>query len=99
LTLASDDCRYPKWSWRQQPRLQLARQLQVAVSIQHTAATPNNTHVSAKATFLGMKDQLYKFQVKAFDLAGTMGEGKHTHAIIDTTRLMRKAVEPPVGGG
>ena len=63
----------------------------VGVYIKHLAATPNNTEVSAVATFLGMEGKLYKFKVEAFDPAGKIGEGEHTRAIIDAQRLVSSA--------
>ena len=63
----------------------------VGVYIKHLAATPNNTKVSAVATFQGMEGKLYKFRVEAFDPAGKIGEGEHTRAIIDAERLVSSA--------
>jgi len=63
----------------------------VGVYIKHLAATPNNTRVSAVATFLGMEGKLYKFEVEAFDPAGKIGDGEHTRAIIDAERLVTGA--------
>ena len=63
----------------------------VGVYIKHLAATPNNTRVSAVATFLGMEGKLFKFKVEAFDPAGKIGDGDHTRAIIDAERLMTGA--------
>ena len=63
----------------------------VGVYIKHLAATPNNTRVSAVATFLGMEGKLYKFKVEAFDPAGKIGDGEHTRAIIDAERLVTGA--------
>jgi fluoroacetyl-CoA thioesterase len=63
----------------------------VVVNVKHTAATPNHMKVSATATFLGMEGKLYKFRVEAFDPGGKIGEGEHSRAIIDATRLMQGA--------
>ena len=63
----------------------------VGVYIKHLAATPNNTRVSAVATFLGTEGKLYKFKVEAFDPAGKIGDGEHTRAIIDAERLVSAA--------
>ena len=65
----------------------------VGVFIKHLAATPNNTRVSAVATFLEMEGKLYKFKVEAFDPAGKIGEGEHTRAVIDSERLLNGAVK------
>lgn len=63
----------------------------VGVNIMHLAATPNNTEVSAKATFLGMDGKLYKFKIEAFDTGGLIGKGAHTRAIIEFDRLVASA--------
>lgn len=63
----------------------------VGVYVKHLAATPNNTRVSAIATFLEREGKLYKFKVEAFDPAGKIGEGEHTRAIIDAERLLSGA--------
>jgi len=65
----------------------------VGVFIKHLAATPNNTRVSAVATFLEMEGRLYRFKVEAFDPAGKIGEGEHTRAIIDSERLLNGAMK------
>ena len=63
----------------------------VLVNIRHLAATPNQTKVSARATFLGMEGKLYRFKIEAFDAGGKIGEGEHTRAIVDTERLIQGA--------
>lgn len=63
----------------------------VGVCIKHLAATPNNTEVTAVATFLEMEGKLFKFKVEAFDPAGKIGEGEHTRAVIDESRLLSGA--------
>lgn len=69
----------------------------VGIYIKHLAATPNNTRVSAVATFLEMEGKLYKFRVEAFDTAGKIGEGEHTRAIIDADRLLNGALKRIAG--
>ncbi len=63
----------------------------VIVNIKHLAATPSNTSVSTKATFLGMEGKLYRFRVEAFDPGGKIGEGEHSRAIVSTERLVQGA--------
>ncbi len=63
----------------------------VGIDIQHLAATPVNTKVRARATYLGREGKLYKFMVEAFDAGGKVGEGEHTRAIIATERLVAGA--------
>jgi len=71
----------------------------VGVFVKHLAATPNNTRVSAVATFLEMEGKLYKFRIEAFDTAGKIGEGEHTRAIIDSERLLTGAHKRIAGRG
>ena len=71
----------------------------VGVFVRHLAATPNNTRVSAVATFLEMEGKLYKFRIEAFDTAGKIGEGEHTRAIIDSERLLSGAHKRIAGSG
>ncbi len=63
----------------------------VIVNIKHLAATPNHVPVTAKATFLGQEDKLYKFIIEAFDPGGKIGEGEHSRAIISEERLLQGA--------
>ena len=63
----------------------------VGINIRHTAATPVNNKVWARATFTGREGKLYKFILEAFDAGGKVGEGDHTRAIIVTERLLGRA--------
>jgi fluoroacetyl-CoA thioesterase len=63
----------------------------VGINIRHTAATPVNNKVRARATFMGREGKLYKFTIEAFDAGGKVGEGEHTRAIIATERLLAGA--------
>lgn len=68
----------------------------VGVNITHLAATPKDTKVIAKATFLGMAGKLYRYKVECFDTGGLVGKGEHTRAIIEFDRLVassKKRVE------
>ena len=60
----------------------------VGVNITHMAATPVGEEVTAKATFLGMEDRLYKFKVVVSDRGGVVGKGIHTRAIVEVARIM-----------
>jgi predicted thioesterase len=64
----------------------------VLVTVKHISATPNGTTVKALATFKGMEGKLYKFFVEAFDDGGKIGEGDHSRAIVDKSRLIDGAV-------
>ncbi len=67
----------------------------VAVSFDHTAATPVGMTVSAEATVTAIEPRLVSFSVELTDDAGPIGSGTHTRAIINRTkfdeRLARRA--------
>ena len=63
----------------------------VAVNVRHTAATAAGGTVTAIATFLRAEGKLLYFKVEAFDDSGSIGEGEHTRAIVDTERLVSGA--------
>lgn len=60
----------------------------VGLEVRHTAATRVGSLVRGRATFLCREGKLMRFKVEAFDAAGLIGEGEHTRAIVDTSRLM-----------
>jgi predicted thioesterase len=63
----------------------------VGVAIRHTAANLVGDEIRAVATYHGLEGKLYRFHVEAFDARGSVGEGEHTRAIIDTARLLEAA--------
>ena len=63
----------------------------VGINIRHTAATPVNNKVWARATFTGREGKLYKFTLEAFDAGGKVGDGDHTRASIAAERLLAGA--------
>jgi fluoroacetyl-CoA thioesterase len=71
----------------------------VGVNIRHLAASAKGAHVRAVATFLAMDGKLYTFQVQAFDDKGLVGEGEHTRAVVDATRLLSGAKSRLKSGG
>lgn len=60
----------------------------VGVHITHLAATPVGEEVTAKATYLGMEERLFKFKVEVSDRGGIVGKGIHTRAIVEVARIM-----------
>ena len=44
-------------------------------------------------TYLGAEGKLFRFKVEAFDEAGSIGDGEHLRAIIDTERLRAAAAK------
>lgn len=63
----------------------------VSLNVKHTAATLVGCKVTAIATYLGSEGKLFHFKVEAFDEAGSIGEGEHWRAIINTERLLAGA--------
>jgi len=63
----------------------------VTINVRHSAATPIGCRVRAEATFSGMEGKLYRFKIAAFDEAGSIGEGEHLRAVVDTERLLQGA--------
>ncbi len=63
----------------------------VSVEIKHFAPTPVGEEIKAVATFLGVEGKIYQFEVEVFDRAGKVANGKHTRAIVETTRLVEGA--------
>ncbi len=59
----------------------------VSVEIKHFAPTPVAEEVKAVATFLGLDGKIFQFEVEVFDRAGKVASGRHTRAIVETTRL------------
>jgi fluoroacetyl-CoA thioesterase len=60
----------------------------VGLNVRHTAATPVGCTVRAVATYLRTEGKLLHFKVEAFDDAGSIGDGEHTRAVVDTERLL-----------
>jgi fluoroacetyl-CoA thioesterase len=63
----------------------------VGVDVKHLAATPVGMRVRALATYLGPEGKLHRFKVELFDDGGLAGEGEHTRAIVDESRLVAGA--------
>ena len=63
----------------------------VVVDVRHTAATPVGCRVRAVAKYVGPEGRLHRFQIEAFDEAGSIGDASHTRAVISTERLLKGA--------
>ena len=63
----------------------------VSVEIKHFAPTPVDEEVKAVATFVNLDGKIYHFEVEVSDRAGKVASGKHTRAIVETTRLVEGA--------
>lgn len=63
----------------------------VAVEITHSAATPSEVSVEARARYLGREGALYVFEVVARDPGGEIGRGLHKRAIVSARRLLAGA--------
>jgi predicted thioesterase len=60
----------------------------VGVNITHMAATPVGEKVTAKASYMGQEERLFKFKVEVYDRGGVVGKGVHTRAIVEVARIM-----------
>jgi predicted thioesterase len=63
----------------------------VEVNVRHLAPTPVGATVTTTATYLGNDGNFHRFRVEAFDLAGKIGEGEHTRAIVKVEHLLAGA--------
>jgi len=63
----------------------------VDVNVKHLAPTLVGDVVKSTATFLGMEEKLYKFEIEAEDSGGKVGICSHTRAVIDENRLIAGA--------
>ena len=61
------------------------------ISISHSAATPVGMKVTAQAELTEVNGREYHFNVKAWDEAGIIGEGKHTRFAVAVERFEGKA--------
>jgi len=61
------------------------------INITHTAASPIGAAITATATIEAVFGRRIEFGVIASDSAGEIGSGKHTRAIVDTERFIKKA--------
>ena len=59
------------------------------MNVRHLAPTPVGATVTTTATYLGNDGNFHR--VEAFDLAGKIGEGEHTRAIVKVEHLLAGA--------
>lgn len=64
-----------------------------ALNITHTRATAIGHQVFAKAVLTAVEGRKLTFNVVAYDAEGTIGEGTHTRAVVDTGRFMAKTTK------
>jgi len=63
----------------------------VSMHVEHTAASPLGTPVTARAKVTHVSGRRITFEVFAFDGAGEIGRGEHTRVLVDAGRFMEKA--------
>ena len=61
------------------------------INVSHTAASPLGMEITATATIESVLGRKIEFSVTANDTSGEIGRGKHTRAIVDIERFMKKA--------
>ncbi|MCL2398519.1 MAG: thioesterase family protein [Defluviitaleaceae bacterium] len=60
------------------------------ISIDHTAASPLNSNITATATITGIEGRKVTFDISAKDDKSEIGKGTHTRFIVDAERFMAK---------
>lgn len=61
------------------------------MNMRHTAASPVGMKVTVTAELTAVEGRILSFKVYAEDIAGAIGEGSHSRAIIRAERFMEKA--------
>lgn len=67
------------------------RSVGVAIEVAHTAPTPVDVRVTARATRLGQDGKVHRFSVVVEDEGGEAGRGTHSRVIVQTERLLARA--------
>jgi predicted thioesterase len=62
-----------------------------AINVEHTAASPLGSAITATATITAADGKKIEFEVIASDGVGEIGKGTHTRVIVDSERFMTKA--------
>jgi predicted thioesterase len=61
------------------------------LSIRHLSPTAIGASVRAESVLTAVEGRVLRFEVRAWDKAGLIGEGTHARVIIDNIRFMDKA--------
>ena len=62
-----------------------------SISVKHISATPAGMDVRAECELVEIDNKRLVFEVKAYDSAGLIGEGRHERFIIDKERFIERA--------
>lgn len=64
----------------------------IHIEVDHISASPIGMKIKAVTEVTGISEngKTVEFKVEAYDEAGLIGKGKHTRAIIDNERFMKK---------
>lgn len=62
----------------------------VEISTSHIKASALGATITASAELVAIDGRKLSFKVKAWDEAGTIGEGNHTRFVVDRERFLRK---------
>jgi predicted thioesterase len=65
----------------------------VSVDIKHTAASEVGARLRIEARWVATEGKLFHFALIAYDEAGEIGSGTHTRAIVQSSRLVERAVQ------
>lgn len=63
------------------------------VNVQHLAAAPVGSTVTARAELREVDGRTLTFHVAAYDGVGLIGEGTHRRVVVNVARLMARAAE------
>lgn len=61
------------------------------IDVKHVAATPVGMEVTCETKLVEVDRKRLVFEVKAYDVAGVIGEGTHERFIIDNEKFMARA--------
>ena len=65
----------------------------IEIKINHVSPTSIGAKVKAQAILIEIVDNIFIFNVKAFDESGLIGEGTHKRSIVDIERLEKGALK------
>ena len=69
---------------------EVASSVGVEISTSHIKASALGATITASAELVAIDGRKLSFKVKAWDEAGTIGEGNHTRFVVDRERFLSK---------
>jgi len=65
----------------------------IEININHVSPTSIGAKVRAQAILIDIKNNIFTFNVKAFDESGLIGEGTHKRSLVDIERIEKGALK------